>query len=921
MSIFDKITNFFGDPNERALNEMRPRVEKINELEAKFESFSDQELREQTEVFRKRLDEGESLDDILPEAFAVVREGSKRTLEQRHYDEQLLGGISLHRGEIIEMKTGEGKTLAATLPAYLNALTGDGVHIVTVNDYLARRDTVWMGQIYAFLGLDVACIQQGQDSYIYDADLKSASQDEVDEKRDELGSFQVVDEYLRTCDRGQAYDADITYGTNNEFGFDYLRDNMVYDLEERSQNGQPFAILDEIDSILIDEARTPLIISQPDETSSKQYNRLARIAPKIEKGKDYEVDQKKNSVTLTEAGMDKVEELLGESNIFEKGEVETRFHIRKALKAHELFERDDDYIIKDGEVVLVDEFTGRLMPGRRLSEGLHQAIEAKEGVEVKQESKTLATITFQNYFRKYEKLSGMTGTAKSSSEEFHKVYDLDVVVVPTHEPLIRNNMPDRVYQTKKGKRKALIQEIRERHKKGQPLLIGTASIDKNEAVGKLLDQAGIEHNLLNAKNHEQEAQIIAQAGKKSAVTVATNMAGRGVDIVLGGNPPDKEEQEEVVELGGLHVIGMQRHEARRIDNQLRGRAGRQGDPGSSQFFVSLEDELMQVFGSDRVKNMMGSFGIPEDQPIENKMVSNAIERAQNKIEGRNFDIRKQVLKYDNVTSKQREAIYDKRETILEQENREQLFYDLVEEIVEETAEFNLPKKKANWRLEELTEDLSGFFGEGDSIQEKLETWADEAYEPKQLREKIVQWGKEKAAEESEAKKEELTEEGLNRLIKQVYLRNIDLNWMQHLTGLDHLRDSVGLRAYGKKDPLVEYKNEAHKMFEGLLGEIKEAVVKEVLTAEFAPQGQLGFSGAMQAKRQSLNLEKSAQGQKSSSDASKRAAKKVEENAVAKNATKADPVDQDSKFKDVGRNDPCPCGSGKKFKNCHWKEYR
>ena len=638
----DNLKNIFGGANERKLRELRSEVEDINALEPEIEKLSDDELAAKTDEFKKRLDEGETLDDIRNEAFAVVREVAKRTLGQRHYDVQLMGGITLHEGTVAEMKTGEGKTLASTAPVYLNALSGDPVHVVTVNDYLARRDAVWMGQIYEFLGMSVGVVNS-QASYRY-APEKDADLEEDDEKRDEEGYYDIVEELVEEVERPQAYDADITYGTNNQFGFDYLRDHLTYDEDGLRQRGHAFVIIDEVDSILIDEARTPLIISAPAEESEKLYATFADIAEQLKDGEDYTIDDEKNAVMLEDSGIEKAEQALDVDNIYTDRGVKYVHHLETAVKAKALYERDKEYVVRDGQVMIVDEFTGRLLEGRRFSEGLHQAIEAKEGVEVQKESKTYASITFQNFFRLYDKLSGMTGTAMTSSEEFFKVYDLDTYAIPTNEPVIRKDMDDRIYQTELGKFKAVARRVKKLNEKGQPVLIGTVSIEKNELLSEYLDQEGIPHEVLNAKNHKSEGEIIAEAGAKGAVTLATNVAGRGVDIQLGGANATQEEYEEVKELGGLFVLGTERHNARRIDDQLRGRAGRQGDPGASQFYVSLEDELMQVFASDTVKNMMGTFGIPEDKPIENPLITNALERAQKKIEGYNFDARRQVLK-------------------------------------------------------------------------------------------------------------------------------------------------------------------------------------------------------------------------------------------------------------------------------------
>ena len=827
MSILDK---FFGNANDKYLKKIQGLVGKINSLEKELEKESDQQLKEKTKEFKERLAGGkESLDDILPEAFAVVREAAKRTLGQRHFDVQLIGGIVLHQGKIAEMKTGEGKTLTATLPLYLNALTGKGCHLVTVNDYLARRDTVWMGQIYHFLGLSVGCLNHEQ-SFLYDPEYKKPDQ-EKDRIRDEMGSFRVVEDYLRPCSRKDAYLADITYGTNNEFGFDYLRDNMVYDLKDQVQRGFNFAIVDEIDSILIDEARTPLIISAPDTESSNWYQEFARIIPRLNPKTDYEIDEKMKAVTLTESGIDKVERILGMNNIYEQKGIKYLHHLEQALRAETLFKRDRDYIVKNGQVIIIDEFTGRLMPGRRWSGGLHQAIEAKEGVRVQPESLTLASITFQNYFRLYKKLAGMTGTAVTSAEEFDKVYKLEVIVVPTNKPMIRKDLPDRVYKTERAKFRAIIKEIKERHSRGQPILVGTRSVEKNEYIGKLLEREGIPHQILNAKNHQREGEIISQAGRIGQVTVATNMAGRGVDIILGGNPPDPEEAEKVKRLGGLMVIGTERHEARRIDNQLRGRAGRQGDPGCSQFFVSLEDDLMRIFGGDRIKSLMSALKIPEDQPIEAKIVSKAIEEAQSKVEGMNFDSRKYLLEYDDVMNIHRETIYRKRREVL---------------------------TSSPEQLEKKMEDIVSRFG----------------FDKEQLKKKAETIGKDK----------------FYQLVRFIFLRTIDGLWIEHLENMDYLRESVRLRAYGQRDPLVEYKSEGHKIFKRLLETCDAAVAKTIFAINIKSE-----------KSEPLTVSPRPVVQQAA--------------PIAKGKRK------------IGRNDPCPCGkinprTGKpmKYKKCCYPKY-
>jgi len=809
MAFFQKL---FGDDPTAPAKKLQPLVNTVNELEEEIEKLSAEELLAKTQELQERIKGGEHKDNVLPEAFALVREAGKRQLKQRHFDSQLLGGIVLHYGKIAEMKTGEGKTLTATLAVYLNALEGKGAHIITVNDYLAKRDAVWMGQIYHALGLSVGCITH-QASYIYDPDFKLA--DEKDEERDVLGSFLVEESFLRPVSRKEAYAADITYGTNNEFGFDYLRDNMAQSTENMVQRGHHFAIIDEVDSVLIDEARTPLIISAPDQESSSWYGEFAQLIPQLTKETDYEMDEKLKAVTLTESGINKVEGLMGVKDIYQERGIKFLHHLEAALKAEVLFHKDRDYVVKNNEIVIVDEFTGRLLQGRRYSGGLHQALEAKERVRVQPESITLASITFQNYFRLYEKLSGMTGTALTSAEELGKVYGLDVVLVPTNKPMVREDLADKVYQTGEGKFLAIVNTVKDLHKKGQPVLVGTVSIQKNEYLSKLLDREGVPHEILNAKNHEREASIIAQAGRKGAVTIATNMAGRGVDIILGGNPAEEKEAEEVKELGGLRVIGTERHEARRIDNQLRGRAGRQGDPGSTQFFVSLEDDLIRIFNGERIQKLMKQLKVPEDEAIESNMVSGAIESAQSKIEGFNFDSRKHLLQYDDVLNKHRETVYRKRREIL-QMAQEGTLEDYIEEI-----------------LEKAGKDLA----------------------------------------EYERKEEQLGEEHMREAEKIVALRILDSLWVEHLENMETLRDSVRLRAYGQQDPLVEYKNEGRKMFQSFL-ENMEAMIANALLA------------LTEVKHRHHEPQPARQ--------------------------------QEAQYKNVGRNDPCPCGSGKKFKRCHGK---
>jgi preprotein translocase subunit SecA len=821
MSFFSKI---FGDSNEKYLKKLQPVIDEINRLEPKFERFSNADLRKKTDEFKERLQKGETLDDILPEAFASVREAAKRTLHQRHFDVQLIGGVVLHQGKIAQMLTGEGKTLAATLPAYLNALEGKGVHIVTVNDYLARRDTVWMGQIYHLLGLSVGCLNHEQ-SFLYDPNYKKPDE-EKERIRDELGGFQVVEDFLRPCQRKQAYLADITYGTNNEFGFDYLRDNMVYHLREQVQQGFHYAILDEVDSILIDEARTPLIISQPDYESPKMYKEFARITPQLKENVDYNIDEKMKVATLTEQGIEKVEKILGVKNIYTERGIKYLHHLEQALRAQVFYQKDRDYIVKDGKVIIVDEFTGRLMPGRRWSGGLHGAIEAKEGVQIQPESKTLATITFQNFFRMYKKLAGMTGTALTSAEEFEKVYGLEVIVVPTNKPMIRKDLPDRVYKTQKGKFKAIVEEIKKRHQKGQPILVGTTSIEKNEYLGKLLQREGIPCQILNAKHHEREGQIIAQAGRLGAVTVATNMAGRGVDIILGGNPPDPKEAKKVKELGGLHVIGTERHEARRIDDQLRGRAGRQGDPGSSQFFLSLEDDLLRIFGGERIKSLMEMLHIPEDQPIEAKILSGAIEKAQARVEGMNFDLRKHVLEYDDVIAKHRNKIYSQRREILGKSYEElrQLVLEIIAEEIEKIIEAHTTE--TSFDFEEIFEEIKTIFPVPDEVHFQLKKFSDKKEISKYLIGLAENYFNQK--EEREGK------ENMEKILRFVCLRTIDIFWSEHLESMEYLRDSVRLRAYGGRDPLIEYKTEGHRLFQELEKIINSQIARTVFKLTTKP---------------------------------------------------------------------------------------
>lgn len=830
LNIFNKI---LGNSNEKEIHKLQKIVDEVNAFEPFMEKLSDIDLRNKTDEFKERLSKGETLDDILPEAFAVVREAAKRTLNMRPFDVQVLGAIVLHQGRIAEMKTGEGKTLVATMPVYLNALTGEGVHVVTVNDYLAKRDSEWMGQIYEFLGLEVGLI-------VHDLDFEA---------------------------RRRAYNADITYGTNNEFGFDYLRDNMVMYKEHMVQRPLNYAIVDEVDSILIDEARTPLIISGQAEESTEIYYKFARFVPKLIENEDYTVDEKAHSVMPTEKGIKKVENFLGVDNLYDEENIELLHHLQQALKAHALMKLDRDYVVKDGQVIIVDEFTGRLMFGRRYSDGLHQAIEAKEGVKVENESKTLATITFQNYFRMYKKLAGMTGTAATEEEEFRQIYGLDVVVIPTNKPMIRVDYPDAVYKTEKGKFDAAVREIEECHKKGQPVLVGTVSIEKSELLSEMLKRRGIPHQVLNAKYHEKEAQIIAKAGQKGAVTIATNMAGRGTDIVLG---------EGVAELGGLHIIGTERHEARRIDNQLRGRAGRQGDPGSSRFYISMEDDLMRLFGADNIKGLMEKLGFEDDQPIEHPLITKSIENAQKKVEAHNFDIRKHVLEYDDVMNTQREVIYSQRRHVLESDDLSESIQQMISEVVNRILDIYMPKDihPEEWDIKGLEEYVKDIFPVNLSM--------DQLNVEEVSRENIANVLVQKAQEAYKQKEAELGSEVMRELERYIMLKTVDQKWMDHLDAMDQLRDGIGLRAYGQRDPVIEYKFEGYEMFQEMIKSIQEDTLRYLFRVK--------VKAAPERQEKNYNVSYSRSGGEG----------------------KPQPV---KKQKKVGRNDPCPCGSGKKYKKC------
>ena len=915
------MSKIFGDPNAAVIKEIQPIVEKINSLEAEVSKLSLDGLKAKTDEFKARLVKGETLDDILPEAFAVVRETSKRLTGMRHFDVQLIGGIVLHRGQISEMATGEGKTLVATLPVYLNALTGKGVHLVTVNDYLAKRDAVWMGQIYDALGLSVGIIQQQLISYKYSSTpIHSAEAlaegSAADKERDKKGAFKVESEYLQPCSRQEAYRCDITYGTNNEFGFDYLRDNMVQNLSEMSQRPFYYAIVDEVDSILIDEARTPLIISAPAEEAADMYYKFAGLVRRLTLDEDYNVDEKMRSATLTEAGLAKMEKWLGIPNIYAEGGMSMVHHLEQALRAHALFVRDRDYIVENGEVIIVDEFTGRKMPGRRYSEGLHQAIEAQENVRIQNESQTMATITFQNYFRLYEKLSGMTGTAVTEAEEFGKIYKLEVVVIPQNKPSRRLNNPDRIYRTADAKYKAIAMKVKELQAKGQPVLIGTVSVDKNEELSLYLEREGITHEILNAKNHEREGEIIAQAGKPGRVTLATNMAGRGVDIILGGNPPDAGDAEKVKAAGGLFVLGTERHESRRIDNQLRGRAGRQGDPGESQFFLCTEDDLMRIFAGDRIKSVMTTLKVPEDMPIEQGMITRIIESAQKKVEGLHFDTRKHLLEYDDVLNRHREVIYGKRREILQVFDTEKsgtmaagmktlqdLILEMVEQEIEQVVSFHTnTEDRKDWNIKEIIETASTIFALSGEEQNKIEELSGARGEAKlddvQTRTNIIEYLTDLAKQKYETQliKAVPDKQMLYEIEKQVLLRGIDNLWVEHLVAVDYLRTGIGLRGYGQHDPLVEYKKETFHMFNELLNLIQKEVVYLIYKVNFGIQ----MAPSVMNRRNNLIL----------------SGAETESVPVAAGKMK------DDAGKVIGRNDPCPCGKknsdGKpiKYKHCH-----
>ncbi|PYR99457.1 MAG: preprotein translocase subunit SecA [Acidobacteria bacterium] len=879
------VKRFVGSRNDREIKKIQPLVAQINDLEPRVSSLTDEQLHAKTAEFKQRFENGESLEDLLPDAFAVVREIGKRVLNMRHFDVQLIGGVVLHQGRISEMKTGEGKTLVATLPAYLNALEGKGVHIVTVNDYLARRDAEWMGRLYKFLGLSVGVIRHGLDD---------------DERRESYGS-------------------DITYGTNNEFGFDYLRDNMKFDLAHCVQRGHHYGIVDEVDSILIDEARTPLIISGPSEESTDKYYRIDKIIPKLRRDIDYQVDEKHRTVTLTEEGFGRCENLLGVDDLSDMDNMEILHHINQGLRAHTLYKRDVEYVVKEGEVIIVDEFTGRLMPGRRWSDGLHQAVEAKEGLRIQQENQTLATITFQNYFRMYKKLSGMTGTAETEAEEFLKIYKLDVAVIPTNQQMRRIEYPDVIYRTEREKFEAVVKEVQQCHEKGQPALVGTISIDRSEKLSSMLKRAGVKHVVLNAKYHEKEAEIVAQAGRKSQVTIATNMAGRGTDILLGGNadfmardvlrkreidpltatpqqwnealaqvkPQIDKEHEEVVQLGGLHIIGTERHEARRIDNQLRGRSGRQGDPGSSRFYVSLEDDLMRIFAADRISGIMQRLGMEEGVPIESRFVSKQIENAQKRVEGQNFSYRKHVLEYDDVMNKQREAVYGLRKQLLEGEDQKEYLIGIADDII-----IDLVARHASEKTHPDEWDLNGL--QTAILQQFGFDFRAEGIDPSRMGSKEIEEALIAKAHEKYDQKETLIGSPQMRYHERMLmLQIVDSHWKDHLLAMDHLKEGIGLRGYGQRDPLVEYKKESYVLFEDLMARIEDDTLRFLFLLQ--PVAEKKQAEQIERKRRRAEFVLSQQQSNGGDGASRQ---------VKRDTPK------------VGRNDPCPCGSGKKFKKCH-----
>jgi preprotein translocase subunit SecA len=898
MNIFSRIL----DLNAREVDRLKKVVDKINAFEPKVKKLKDSDFARKTDEFKKRLEKGETLDELLPEAYAVVREATYRVLGMRHYDVQLMAAVALFEGKVAEQKTGEGKTLSAVPALYLHALTGRGAHLVTVNDYLARRDAGWNGPVFHLLGMSVGSIIQETKSFIYDPEFTDLSH----------GDERLA--HLKPAERKLAYQSDILYGTNNEFGFDYLRDNMVSSLAEMVQRGHYFAIVDEVDSILIDEARTPLIISAPDTEPTDKYYKFASMVDKLNPDTDYTVDEKSKSATLTETGITRVEKILGVDNLYEK-DFDSIHHIENALRARTLYLRDKDYVVKDNQVTIVDEFTGRLMVGRRWSDGLHQAVEAKEGVTIQQESKTLATISFQNYFRMYEHLAGMTGTAATEAEEFRKIYKLEVVAVPTNKPMIRKDYGDVIYKTLRGKYGALVDEISECYKKGQPVLVGTTSIEKNEIISEYLKHKKVPHNVLNAKNHEKEAEIIAEAGKPGGVTVATNMAGRGVDIVLGGAMPDrkagesnekyesteefkkwKELHEKVVKAGGLHVIGTERHEARRVDNQLRGRSGRQGDPGSSRFYLSLEDDLMRIFGGEQISGIMDRLNLPEDQPIENALIGRAIEQAQVKVEGFHFDIRKRLVEFDDVANQQRDIIYKLRRRILDSKDvKEEVQEKLKQQVDKNVLLATSQESDGNVNSDELAVGLAEIIPFDDASLLRIKDQIKRQDNKAEFLEKVLE-------DVYEKREKDLGPAVMREVEKYAYLGSIDHLWMDHIDHIDDLREGVTLRAYGQRDPLVEFKNEAYNMFENLVDKIDEELSHRIFRIGVAmPQPEIPLAAA----RENLDTSDTT-GLAGNAD------------QTAKSGEKAFPSQSTSNRK-IGRNDPCWCGSGKKWKKCHYPQ--
>ena len=881
--MFKSITKMFGSSDEKVIKKMQPDVDEVNELEPEFQRLSDDELRAVTVEFKRRITEGEDLDDLLPEAFAATREAAMRALSQRHYDVQLMGGMVLHEGKIAEMRTGEGKTLVSTLAAYLNSLAGEGVHLVTVNDYLARRDAHWMGEVFERLGVSVATLQHDSVEF-YDLSHDSGER-----------GF----EHMRPCTRADAYAADITYGTNNEFGFDYLRDNMSSAVEGRVQRPLAYAIVDEVDNILIDEARTPLIISGPADMSAREYQRFSRVVPSLDMDVDYTIDEKHKSVALTNDGITKLEQLLNITNLYGQDNFGVVHQLENALKAQTLFIRDKEYVVQEGQVIIVDEFTGRMMEGRRFSDGLHQALEAKESVKIQAESITYATITLQNYFRLYKKLSGMTGTAETEAEEFFKIYKQEVVVVPTNQPMVRDDQSDLVYRDQKAKYNAVVEEIEERHKQGQPVLVGTTDIDLSEMLSEMLKRRGVPHDVLNAKQHDREASIVAQAGKPGAVTVATNMAGRGTDIVLGGNPdvgdqsPEEwqREHDQVIASGGLRIIGTERHEARRIDNQLRGRAGRQGDPGSSRFYVALDDELMRRFGGDRIRAVMDWAGIDESVAIENKMINKSIENAQVKVEAHHFDMRKHLVEYDDVVNTHRDVIYAERDKILAGADLRANIEEMVDSELSAIGEEYLSDRNSdNWDVDAFVTEIGTVL----PLPEDLTDWD-------QLEALGIDGVQDRLAAHSrqvyDQIEHELTPEAMREAERWLMLRSVDANWVQHLTSMENLRQGIGLHAFGQRDPLVMYKKEGHEQFQGLQAKIEHDIVHTLFNARIS----VAPKGGQQANGRN--------GQAGRSGAPKK--ETVMAKVMDPRRREAVPAGQK-----IGRNQQCPCGSGKKYKRCH-----